>query len=137
MKFRQRIAWILVTLYLGITCAIVYYIFEINDTYQSFAIEHVEQYHKESSYFHWTSLFDHIMDIPLAVWILVLVLPYLQVFAMIFACTKPDPRYSLAFLWPIYIAMKVKLLCKYCYRPPEKIAPIESYNGHGYKIIDT
>ena len=137
MKFRQRIAWLVLALYLGATCAIVYYIFEINDTYQSFAIEHVEQYHKDSSYFQWTSLFDHIMDIPLLIWILLLVLPYLQIFAMIFACTKPDPQFSLAFLWPIYIVLKIKLLCRYCSREPEKVLPVESYTENGYRVIDT
>lgn len=118
MNFRQRIAWLLVAIYLAGTCAIVYYIFEISDVFNQAALDHVEKYHSHqgkdlgepSSYF---SVFSHITDVPLAVWLLLLLFPYLQVFSMLLACTKPEPRVSMAYLWPIMIYLK----CRQIFQP--------------------
>lgn len=119
MNFRQRIAWLIVAFYLIGTCALVYYIFEISDRFNQAALDHTEKYHKskvidadngESSESGLFSVFTHITDIPLAVWLLLLVFPYLQVFSMLLACTKPEPRISMAYLWPFVIYIKCKQL---------------------------
>ena len=137
MKFRQRIAWLLVLLYLAGTCAFIHYLFEINEKFNEFALDHIEQYHnpeskpiepgkrgeigipglpdqggnaannveeKDSEFAQRPprefTMSWHLADVPLAVWILLLLVPYLQVFFMLLACTKAEPRISLAFLWP-------------------------------------
>lgn len=122
MNFRQRFAWLSLAIFLLCTFAFVYYIFEISDAYNKFALDHVEHFHKplrsrgdkvikaenkddeETTWKFWT----HLADIPLGVWIIIFIFPYLQVFSILLACTKPDPQYSLALLWPIYIYLKVR-----------------------------
>ncbi len=140
MNFRQRIAWLFVAFYLACTCAIVYYIFEISDTYNTFALEHVEQFHgggvhkqregqQDSGFLH------HIIDVPLIVWVILMVLPYLQVFCMLLACTKPQPQFSYAFLWPIYVALRTRSFYMRCAHPPVKA--INSLATNGHIVIDT
>ena len=138
MNFRQRIAWLLVALYLALTSAIVYYIFDINDGYSAYALEHVEKDHdgKSSGGKFW-SLFSHIMDIPLPVWILILVLPYLQVFSMLLACTKPDPQFSMAYLWLFYVYFKCKKLYKSFTSNGETSKSVNSPVPNGHPLIDT
>ena len=117
MKFRQRVAWLMAVIYLGGTFAFIYYIFEINEHYNAFAIDHVQKFHTkkagetemdtqadESSILH--ALWCHLMDLPLSVWILLMLCPYCQVFLMILACTRPEPKLHIAFLWPGLIYLK-------------------------------
>ena len=140
MNFRQRMAWLAVSLYLGATCWIMYYIFEISDSYNVFALDHVDKFHKPSesgaqSWSLWT-LFQHVMDIPLPVWLLIAFLPYLQVFAMLLACTKPQPRFSMAYLWPIYIV----LWCQNRWMPSNESSHRKALNSmvpNGHVLIDT
>lgn len=77
MKFRQRMAWVLVTLFLGLSFAFVYYVFEINNRFNALALEHVQTEHggdmKAGTFL------DHATHLPLAVWMLIFLLPYLQV----------------------------------------------------------
>ena len=140
MNFRQRIAWVMVAAYLLCSCGLVYYVFDINDHYNTFALEHVEQYHGAQG----TSIangwgilnfFHHLMDIPLPIWIVILVLPYLQVFCMLLACTKSDPHLSMAYLWPIYIVLRVRACYLRCAKPPEKA--VNSLVPNGHVLIDT
>lgn len=134
MKFRQRIAWVAIIAYLAATCGLFFYIFEINETYNRYALDHHTQFHPNPILFAeqrwnrkqqktlqeewkfkselkkpdphtvkamvWHRIFSHLTDIPLPVWLLLLLLPYLQVFFMLLACTKTDPRQSIALLWP-------------------------------------
>ena len=146
MNFRQRIAWLLVVLYLLLTCALVHYIFEISDRFNQFALDHVERFHKAAPagdsenaedktdhrglWYFWL----HFTDVPLWTWLLIAVLPYLQVFFMLMAFTKADPQLNTAFMWPIYTFMKLK---NWFYgMPPEDVkyaVPVE-LNG---KMLDT
>ena len=120
MNFRQRISWLFVGLYLTLTCALFYYIFEISDRFNTFALDHVNRYHKvllqktgvveevktsdESSW----SFLSHVADVPLVAWLFIFLVPYLQIFAMLLACTKPSPQFSMAYMWPIYSFMYVQ-----------------------------
>lgn len=112
MKFRQRMAWLVVIVYLGGTFAFFYYMFEINEHYNQFAVDHVQKYHTSSndgkveSQNFISSLWGHVTDIPLTIWLLIFLLPYLQLFMMILACTRAEPKHSLAYLWPGLIHLK-------------------------------
>ena len=142
MKFRQRVAWLVVVMYLGGTFAFVYYIFEIHDHYNSFAVDHVQRFHtvkngenemeSGNSIFH--SLWCHLTDLPLSVWMLILLLPYLQFFLMILACTRPEPKMHIAFLWPGLLYLKYQQLFK---RNKISVIPLDNaqtnlriMNGH-------
>ncbi|CAH1791398.1 unnamed protein product [Owenia fusiformis] len=115
MQFRQRMAWLMVIIFLAGTCGIVYYIFDVSEQFNQFALDHVQKYHQgiqedESELSYFRSFMRHLTDIPLPLWMLLFSLPYLQVFCMLLACTKPEPRFSLAFLWPIYFYIKCRYL---------------------------
>ena len=118
MNFRQRLAWTIVIIYVMITVFVLYYIIDYSDSYAAFAVEHIEQYHNNevgkksvqnqyTKFYDWQislwSLLYHLSDIPLLLWIFILVLPYLQVFCMLLACTRLEPRHSIAFMWPCVI----------------------------------
>ena len=119
MNFRQRIAWLGVLAYLGGTFAFFYYLFEINDHYNTFALDHVQRFHtdepqgpRESHKFSlFSKLWGHLTDLPLTFWLLVLLVPYLQVFMMILACTRVEPKLSLAYMWPGLVYLKYQQLC--------------------------
>jgi len=112
MNFRQRMAWVAVFLYLAATCLLVYYIFEISDGYNVLALDHVGKHHNDdpakNSQDEWffTRALSHIVDVPLPMWLFIAFLPYIQVFAMLLACTKPQPQFSMALLWPLYLFLK-------------------------------
>lgn len=77
MKFRQRMAWLLLVVFLSASFAFVYYLFEINDHFNHMALEHVQNQHggnKKAGTF-----LEHATHLPLAVWLLIFMLPYLQV----------------------------------------------------------
>ncbi len=138
MNFRQRLAWLFLALYLVLTTATVYYIFDINDGYSAYALEHVEKYHEgKSSGKSVASLLGHVMDVPLPLWIVILVLPYLQIFSMLLACTKPDPRMSMAFLWPFYIFFKCKSLFQSLTFNEDTPKATNSPVPNGHPLIDT
>lgn len=146
MKFRQRIAWLMVVAYLGGTFSFFYYMFEINEHYNQYAVDHVQKYHSTNnasaeSRTLLSSIWGHLTDIPLPVWLLVFLLPYLQVFMMILACTRVEPKHSFAYLWPGLVYLKYQRLFG-----KEKISIIPSIpvthtslNGtsNGHTIIHT
>ena len=83
--------------------------------FNEYALDHVNKFHKpivleekadkllnEDTVAKTGSIFDHYTDIPLPVWMVVFLIPYLQIFAMLLACTKPNPQFSMAYMWPIY-----------------------------------
>ncbi|GAB1600544.1 transmembrane protein 251-A-like [Argonauta hians] len=130
MKFRQRIAWIALVVYLSITCALTYYAFEINEKYTKYAINHSTKFHleqklrrkigigknmimemnsSETSVLH--QMFSHLTDIPFVIWIVLFIIPYFQVFFLLLACTKPDPRLSYAMIWPNLVYLQWKKHC--------------------------
>ena len=158
MNFRQRVAWLLVAVFLVGTCGMAYYIFEISDQFSVYALQHVETYHSGRSIVSgegggrerssrkdptggvgWAlSVGHHLVDIPLALWLLLLVLPYLQVFCLLLACTKAEPRYSPAYLWPLFLYLKCRTLYHRWAHPLKKSFNSPVANGHGQALlIDT
>mgnify|MGYP001795335029 CR=1 FL=1 len=49
MKFRQRIAWLGVVIYISLTALICYYMFEISNAFNEFALDHNHNYHTKVS----------------------------------------------------------------------------------------
>ena len=47
MKFRQRIAWIGVVAYIAGTALFFYYLFELSDAFNVYALDHVHTYHSK------------------------------------------------------------------------------------------
>ena len=138
MKFRQRIAWLAVILYLTASFGFVYYIFEINDHFNSFALDHVRTYHDGNRAFVVLSLWHHATDIPLAIWLIIFLLPYLQIFGMLLAWTRVEPWRSTAFQWPGIVFHKWRKLYKRLTGHPHGSKAINStvaFNGH--VVIDT
>ena len=67
---------------------------------------------------------------------IVIVVPYLQVFCALLACTKPDPRFSLAELWPV----RLYVLCVTAYKRCTNQDTDKSVNcplQNGHVLIDT
>jgi hypothetical protein len=111
MNFRQRIAWLAVIVFLSASFGFVYYIFEINDHFNAAALEHVRTFHGKDGAVEASWRFGgHITDVPLAAWLLIFLLPYLQVFAMLLAWTRADPWRSIAFQWPGIVSHKWRRL---------------------------
>ena len=117
MKFRQRIAWLMVVMYLGGSFAFVYYIFEINEHYNNFAVDHVQKFHhtedkdgqsgtvtEKHSLLH--SMWCHVIDLPLSFWLLLFLFPYFQIFLMLLAFTRAEPKLHIAFRWPGLVYLK-------------------------------
>ena len=150
MKFRQRLAWLAALVYLGSSFFVLYYLFEISEHYNKFALEHVNTVHKDGQSGEKSKIkgqghseveghkersrilpWQHIADIPLALWFVILLVPYLQIFFMILACTKAEPRMSIAFLWPGMIYIKYQeVVQQLCNRNKLHIKSSEYANGH-------
>lgn len=114
MRFRQRIAWLVTVLFLAATCALVYYIFEINEHFNRFAIDHIQKYHIEPGADHSHGFWHHIVDVPAVVLLIIFLMAYLQIFFMILACTKPEPRHSFAYVWPCFLYNKCRMFVSNC-----------------------
>lgn len=142
MNFRQRFALLLVVGYLGLSFGILYYIFEISNHYNTFALEHVEKFHQEQKATvikdskSQTWFWYHMTDLPLSVWLLIFLLPYLQIFFMLLACTRTEPKMSIAYMWPGLLYFKYQQLFKrFPGQQSKAINSTEMVNGHS--IIDT
>jgi len=107
MHFRQRVAWLLLAIYLLLTAGVLYYMFEISTQLRMFALDHVDRAHtvpssplrphEQQQYkkklivetapasivatcitFLW-SAFGHVVDIPLPVLAVLILFIYIQV----------------------------------------------------------
>ncbi|KAK6295356.1 hypothetical protein J4Q44_G00345820 [Coregonus suidteri] len=131
MNFRQRMGWIGVGLYLLASVAVVYYVFEIDQTYNRLTLEHVERVAQEqqplagdnaptaassgppsssssssASLPTWTqSLKTHLLLLPFWVWVTIFLVPYLQVFLFLYSCTRADPKTVGYCILPICLAV--------------------------------
>ena len=135
MTFRQRLAWLLLFSYLCATLAVIYYIFEINEHFSIYAVEHAESYHDPaqsldrtknaglhlsngatnssegrhqvaSSYF-W--FFNHVADLPFVVLAVAILLIYLQGFCLLWMFTRSDPQHCFycVLLCPFYLCLSI------------------------------
>lgn len=89
MNFRQRMAWLCLTFYLATSVALAYYFLDIADQYGQFSLEHSKLHDSSGSNIPYWQFWRHIGDIPFAVLIILLAIPYLQIFAALFYCTLP------------------------------------------------
>ncbi|XP_062406352.1 lysosomal enzyme trafficking factor [Sardina pilchardus] len=123
MNFRQRMGWIGVGLYLLASVAAVYYVFEINQTYNRLTLALVEKAPvvqtplpgdhagvattgSSSSSVPWLqSLKTRLLLLPFWVWAVLFLLPYLQVFLFLYSCTRADPKTVGYCILPICIAV--------------------------------
>ncbi|KAG9481815.1 lysosomal enzyme trafficking factor [Eleutherodactylus coqui] len=94
MNFRQRMGWIGVGLYLFVSAATFYYVFEINETYSRLALEHVQPKPQDpTAEVSWThSLKTRLLSLPFWFWAALFFLPYFQLFLFLYSCTRADPR---------------------------------------------
>ncbi|XP_071512124.1 lysosomal enzyme trafficking factor-like [Diadema antillarum] len=105
-------AWIFLVFYLGISVLMAYFIFEISDQYNILALEHVQTYtdtlrlnpHQLTWYM---SIMRRVVALPFWFWVMVFILPYLQVFCIIIACTRSDPMNATVMVVPVFLCMKV------------------------------
>ncbi|XP_026854740.1 transmembrane protein 251 [Electrophorus electricus] len=117
MNFRQRMGWIGVALYLLASIAAVYYMFEINQTYNRFTLSNVEKVTgtrmprtgdsaSTSSSSSWMqSLKTRLLLLPFWVWATIFLIPYLQVFLFLYSCTRADPKTMGYCILPICLAV--------------------------------
>ncbi|MBN3285152.1 TM251 protein, partial [Polyodon spathula] len=109
MNFRQRMGWIGVGLYLLVSAAAVYYVFEINQTYNRLSLEHINKQTPEkpqpgeSSWAH--SLKSRLLSFPFWLWATIFLIPYLQVFLFLYSCTRADPKTVGYCIIPICLAV--------------------------------
>lgn len=107
MNFRQRMGWIGVGLYLLASAAAFYYVFEINETYNRLALEHIQQHPEEPlEGTTWThSLKTRLLSLPFWFWTVVFLIPYLQMFLFLYSCTRADPKTVGYCIIPICLAV--------------------------------
>ncbi|XP_023575368.1 transmembrane protein 251 isoform X2 [Octodon degus] len=107
MNFRQRMGWIGVGLYLLASAAAFYYVFEINETYNRLALEHIQQHPEEPGEgITWThSLKVRLLSLPFWLWTIIFLVPYLQMFLFLYSCTRADPKTVGYCIIPICLAV--------------------------------
>lgn len=142
MTFRQRLAWLLLFLYLICTCTFLYYIFQINEHYSIYALEHTDVHMPklaedlrrpnfrstgitpQQKVFQTTKAVDptppsdvwllvqHIFDIPFVLLLALFASIYLQVFCNLWMCTRPEMPPVCMRLWPVYFYCSVRSWCR-------------------------
>ncbi|PNI97589.1 lysosomal enzyme trafficking factor isoform X2 [Pongo pygmaeus] len=107
MNFRQRMGWIGVGLYLLASAAAFYYVFEISETYNRLALEHIQQHPEEPlEGTTWThSLKAQLLSLPFWLWTVIFLVPYLQMFLFLYSCTRADPKTVGYCIIPICLAV--------------------------------
>lgn len=127
MNFRQRMGWVGVALFLLLSVVAVYYVFEVH----SFSLERVQRGGASASapplIVGWSqSVGTRLPPLPVWLWALIFLLPYLQLFLFLFSCTRADPRAVGYCVLPVCLA----LLCsRHGARKPA--------NQRGPPLIDT
>lgn len=82
-------AWLCLALYLASSCAAAYYFLDIADQFAEFSVEHSKVHDAADTNVPAWKFWHHIGDIPFHILMLILAIPYLQVFAALFYCTLP------------------------------------------------
>ena len=91
---------------------IVYYMFEISDQYNSLAITHMSKYEMDikkdpGSLTVEQSVKQKLFSLPFWGWLLILLIPYLQVFCLLVACTKNDPANATVMVVPCFLCLRI------------------------------
>lgn len=111
--------WIGVAVYLLVSIAAVYYMFEINQTYNRLTLAHVEktsgtrppppQHAADSasaSSSSWMqSVTSRLLLLPFWLWVSIFLVPYLQIFLFLYSCTRTDPKTVGYCILPICLAL--------------------------------
>ncbi|XP_048394074.1 lysosomal enzyme trafficking factor isoform X1 [Stegostoma tigrinum] len=107
MNFRQRMGWIGVGLYLLASAAAIYYVFEINETYNQLALEHIQRNSEDlGNGASWTqTVTARLFSLPFWLWGLLFLIPYLQIFLFLYSCTRANPKTVGYCIFPIYLAV--------------------------------
>ncbi|KAM9355968.1 lysosomal enzyme trafficking factor [Pholidichthys leucotaenia] len=113
MNFRQRIGWVGVSLYLLLSVAAAFYVFEVH----SFVLERVQS-ESGSVSAPPPPLTARLPSLPPWVWAGLFLLPYLQIFLFLFSCTRADPHAVGYCLLPVFIV----LLCSRHTKPASQRA---------------
>lgn len=100
MNFRQRMGWVGVAFYLLLSVMAAYYIFEVH----SFSLERVQRAGTSPSAPP-PAITVHGSLLPVWMWALIFLLPYLQLFLFLFSCTRADPRAVGYCVLPVCIAL--------------------------------
>ena len=128
MNFRQRVAWLLLACYLSCSGAALYYLLELRNWYNIYAVERIGEIAGESRTWHLASM-------PPKVWMGALVVAYLQVFFLLLACTRAAPRCSVFLFWPLFLYVQCRSGYVALTEPSRKLfgCPV----GYGHTVIDT
>ncbi|MCI4389758.1 hypothetical protein PGIGA_G00102130 [Pangasianodon gigas] len=127
MNFRQRMGWIGVAVYLLVSVAAVYYVFEINQTYNRLTLAHVEKTSgtrppppraadpdasadsadsADSASASWMQgVKSWLLLLPFWLWAAIFLVPYLQLFLFLYSCTRADPRTVGYCILPVCLAL--------------------------------
>lgn len=105
MNFRQRMGWLGVALYLLLSAAAVYYIFEVHTV----SVEHIPQEGGASTPspppVWYRRIGARLPPLPAWTWAPVFLLPYLQLFLFLFSCTRADPQAVGYCVLPVCLAL--------------------------------
>ncbi len=112
MNFRQRMSWLLVLFFLALSALLSYYIFEFSDQYNDLALEHVQAYSdtvKNNPHLltFYQKITRYLVTLPFWLWLVILMIPYLQVFCLLVACTKSDPMKASIVMVPMCLCLKL------------------------------
>ncbi|GAA6065255.1 transmembrane protein 251 [Tachysurus ichikawai] len=117
MNFRQRMGWIGVSVYLMVSITAVYYIFEINQTYNRLTLEKTSGTHPPMqrnadsapspfSLSSWMqSVKSRLLRMPFWLWAVLFLVPYIQVFLFLYSCTRADPKTVGYCILPVCLAL--------------------------------
>lgn len=121
MNFRQRVAWLLLFVYLIGTFVLVYYVFEISERYGAYSYEHVVQYHNKDNISSGKSIaWEHLADVPFIVWVVLASIIHFHCFFFLYMCTKSQPYAQLrACVLPV-----VGFFCICCARRSSQTSPM-------------
>ena len=108
-------AWLFVLFFLAVSALISYYIFEFSDQYNDLALEHVQAYSdtvKNNPHLltFYQKITRYLVTLPFWLWMVILMIPYLQVFCLLVACTKSDPMKASIVMVPVCLCLKLSSL---------------------------
>ena len=91
-SYRQRVSWILLVCYLGLTFYFIHYLFDISDNYSQLALDHAKQFKRKDRNLLtiYDMIMEHMFNVPFSWWIIILLVPYISIFALLVTCTRSD-----------------------------------------------
>ncbi|XP_063722293.1 lysosomal enzyme trafficking factor-like [Symsagittifera roscoffensis] len=89
---RQTVSWVLLLMYLGGTFYLMHYLFDISDQYSQLALDHAKHYKKKDRQLLgiYDMIAEHMFNVPFSWWIVILLVPYISIFALLITCTRTN-----------------------------------------------